>query len=256
LRVASEILRQQDTGGTIGVPCKPSTATGADLLSPNSTFEILIINTIMTRSAYSKEVASKPGPDLSISGAIGSVLGFIPGVAAGIMGFIIFGTTSQFRRVYIQTLRRIFCCCCAGRKKNSQNGGADDVERRQTIGGGFSGVGGSDLTGRGGPTYHCRVVSDGTRLEMAASGRIVAVGKDEDVVRVKEAEVRAKEVEAPKAKPIAKAKEDEHLVIARAQKVLQQKSAARLQQPWRTLGIDRQAEREQHWNAFVKDTEV
>jgi len=223
----------------------------------------------MTRSAYSKEVASKPGPDLSISGAIGSVLGFIPGVAAGIMGFIIFGTTSQFRRVYTQTLRRIFCCCCASRKnRNHQNGGTDDVERRQTIGGGFSGgSGGMNLSGRpGGPTYHCRVVSEGTRLEMAASGRIVAVSnsKEEQQVHVKhvkakeEQQVHIKEVEVPqKAKPVAKAREDEqHLVIARAQKVLQQKSAARLQQPWRTLGIDRQAEREQHWNAFVKDTDV
>jgi hypothetical protein len=226
----------------------------------NSTFEILIINTIMTRSAYSKAVAAKPGPDLSVSGAIGSVLGFIPGVAAGIMGFIIFGTTSQFRRVYTQTLRRIFCCCSAGRKKH-RNGGTDDVERRQTIGG--SGGGGLNLTGRGGPTYHCRVVSEGTRLEMAATGRIGAVSsskKEEEVVNVKPTKhikVKEEEVIPSTPPPVAKAREDEqHLVIARAQKVLQQKSAARLQQPWRTLGIDRQAEREQHWNAFVKDTDV
>ena len=217
----------------------------------------------MTRSAYSKQVAAKPGPDLSVSGAIGSVLGFIPGVAAGIMGFIIFGTTSQFRRVYTQTLRRIFCCCCAGRKKH-QNGGADDVERRQTIGGsGGGGGGGMNLTGRGGPTYHCRVVSEGTRLEMAATGRIVAVSssrEDEDKhvkkhVRVKEEEVvPGPSPPPPPPPPVTKARaaESEDLVIARAQKVLQQKSAARLQQPWRTLGIDRQAEREQHWNAFVK----
>jgi hypothetical protein len=221
-----------------------------DTLLANSTFEILVINTIMTRSAYSKEVAAKPGPDLSISGTIGSVLAFIPGVAAGIMGFIIFGTTAQFRQIYAQSLRKICCCCCAGRNKDHQDGAADDVERQQT--GGINGIGlGRSLSGRYHPTYHCRVESDGARLEMAASGRIVAV--KEEAVPVKGAGKIKEEEVAP---PARTARQSEDLVIARAQKVLQQKSAARLQQPWRTLGIDRQAEREQHWNAFVKDTAI
>jgi hypothetical protein len=37
--------------------------------------------------------------------------------------------------------------------------------------------------------------------------------------------------------------EDKNIVIARAQEVLQQRSTAKLEQPWRTLGIDRQVER-------------
>jgi len=206
----------------------------------------------MTRSAYSKEVAAKPGPDLSVSGTIGSVLAFIPGVSAGIMGFIIFGTTSQFRRVYAQSLRRLCCCCCCcgarGKKHQQHNGAADDVERRQTIGsGGGGGVIGRSLSGRRYPTYHCRVESGGARLEMAASGRIqlaaaaaAAANKETDVV----------------GGPANQSQEDKDLVIARAQEVLTRKSSARLAQPWRTLGIDRQAEREQHWNsAFAKETD-
>jgi hypothetical protein len=194
----------------------------------------------MTRSAYSAEVASKPGPDLSVSGAIGSVLAFIPGVTAGIMGFIIFGTTSQFRHVYTQSLRKIFCCCCGGGAggRKSQNAPTDDVERRQTIGsgGGSSNALNGRLSGRY-QTYHCRVESNGPKLAMGESGRIVAV-KEEEVVPV----------------PVVQSQEDKDLAIARAQEVLERKSSVRLAQPWRTLGIDRQAEREQHWNAFAKDT--
>jgi hypothetical protein len=203
----------------------------------NSTFEILIINTIMTRSAYSKEVAAKPGPDLSVSGAVGSVLAFIPGVTAGIMGFIIFGTTSQFRRVYAQSLRKIFCCCGGGAARKSKNDTTDDVERRQTIGSGSSNALNGRFSGRY-QTYHCRVESNGTKLEMGESGRIVAV-REEEVVPVP---------------VVVKSQEDKDLVIARAQEVLARRSSVRLAQPWRTLGIDRQVEREQHWNAFAKDT--
>jgi len=120
------------------------------------------------------------------------------------MGFIIFGTTAQFRKVYAQNVRKI--CCCGGRKtKNS----TEDVERVQ-IGRGGNGFSGR-LSGRF-PTYHCRVESNGMKLEMGESGRIVPA-------------------------------EDKNLVIARAQEVLQQRSTAKLEQPWRTLGIDRQVER-------------
>jgi hypothetical protein len=191
----------------------------------------------MTRSAYSKEVAAKPGPDLSVSGAVGSVLAFIPGVTAGIMGFIIFGTTSQFRRVYAQSLRKIFCCCCGGAARKSKNDTTDDVERRQTIGSGSSNALNGRLSGRY-QTYHCRVESNGTKLEMGESGRIVAVREEEvDVVPV----------------PVVKSQEDKDLAVARAQEVLARRSSVRLAQPWRTLGIDRQVEREQHWNAFAKE---
>jgi len=164
-----------------------------------STFEIIIVNTIMTRSTAAEEIAAKPGPDLTVSGTIGSVLAFIPGVTAGIMGFIIFGTTSHFRRIYAQTLRRWICC---GDRKNKNN--TEDVERSQA--GGLNGAG-IGLSGRR-PTYHCRVESLGANLQMGPSGRIGPVVEDKDQV------------------------------IARAQEVLDQKATAKVQQPWRTLGIE------------------
>lgn len=157
----------------------------------------------MTRSSAAKEIAARPGPDLSVSGTIGSVLTFIPGVTAGIMGFIIFGTTAQFRRIYAQTLRRVFCC---GARKNKKT--PDDLETARADGGahGF----GRGLSGRK-PTYHCRIESNGAKLEMGASGRIGPVVED---------------------------KEHKDQVIARAQEVIEQRAATKVEQPWKTLGID------------------
>ena len=195
------------------------------------------------------------------------------------MGFIIFGTTSQFRRIYAQTIRKVCCCCCASRtKKNHQaHGGVEDVERRQTIGSGGGGsiqrhdvdVDGS-LTGRRYPTYHCRVESDGARLEVAASGRIVAVRGPPELAKGSEpakgsvkGSVKAvgalnkKEDTVVPAKP-PQSQQDKDLIIARAQEVLARKSSVRLAQPWRTLGIDRQVERERGWGideGFVKETD-
>ena len=59
------------------------------------------------------------------------------------------------------------------------------------------------------------------------------------------------------AKP-PQSQEDKDLIIARAQEVLARKSSVRLAQPWRTLGIDRQVERERGWGideGFVKETD-
>jgi len=156
----------------------------------------------MTRSTAAAEIATRLGPDLTVSGTIGSVLAFIPGVTAGIVGFIIFGTTAHFRRIYAETLRRAFCC--GARRRNQNN--TDDLERARADGGinGF----GRGLSGRK-PTYHCRVESNGAKLdEMGPSGRIGPVG------------------------------EDKERVLARAQEVIEQRAAAKLEQPWRTLGIE------------------
>lgn len=150
------------------------------------------------------------------------------------------------------------------KKGRHQNGGvADDVERRQTIGSGGGGGGringlglSGSLSGRRYPTYHCRVESDGARLEVAASGRIVAV-RGPPVKAIKTGKtVQAVDKETHIAVPVEKSQEDKDLVIARAQEVLARKSSVRLAQPWRTLGIDRQVERERGWNdAFAKETD-
>lgn len=153
----------------------------------------------------------------------------------------------------------------------------EDVERRQTIGSGGGGsiqrhdvdVDGS-LTGRRYPTYHCRVESDGARLEVAASGRIVAVRGPPELAKGSEpakgsakGSVKAvgalnkKEDTVVPAKP-PQSQQDKDLIIARAQEVLARKSSVRLAQPWRTLGIDRQVERERGWGideGFVKETD-
>jgi UPF0716 family protein affecting phage T7 exclusion len=87
------------------------------------------------------------GPDFSNAATIGSVLTFIPGVMVGFIGFLVFGTTSFFRKIYTESLRE----CCGRRKNKAQlfDDERDDPRSWKALGSGGGRV----------PTYHCRVES-------------------------------------------------------------------------------------------------
>lgn len=126
---------------------------------PTSSFEILTINTAFTRYSACKRLAAMEGPDFTNASTIGSVLTFIPGVLVGFVGFLVFGTTSFFRKIYAESLRD-----CCGRRK----AGIGAFEREMEDARSWSAMG----NGRGRQaTYHCRVQSVGNGMEGKRGGR-------------------------------------------------------------------------------------
>jgi hypothetical protein len=119
------------------------------------------------------------GPDFTDAGTISSVLIFIPGVMLGFVGFLVFGTTSHFRKIYVDSLRD-----CCGRRKNKAP--PFDDERDDPRSWKALGSGGGRM-----PTYHCRVESGGlAQVEMTRLGRCVEKGSG--VVRSTEAQKPSK----------------------------------------------------------------
>jgi len=148
-----------------------------------------------------------PGPDFSRSSTINSVITFIPGVLIGFIGFLVFGTTSFFRKIYMDSLRR-YCCCCAGakwqkhwrgrrhRQQNSCSSKAsfalgkdkdlEDGRSWQAMGNGRGRM----------PTYHCRVESTAlgaVELTKFPEKAGAAGNKKGPVARTVESPVKAKQ---------------------------------------------------------------
>ena len=166
-----------------------------------SAFETIIIKTAFARNEACVRLAAMPGPDFSHSSTIDSVLTFIPGVLLGFIGFLVFGTTCYFRKIYADYIRH--CCCCfgyigGGRKGNSSYS-SSFADRDVEDGRSWQAVG--NRRGRM-PTYHYRIESVALgEVELSSDLGRVASGKEGSVVRTVEEPVKAK-------------------------------------QPWKTLGID------------------
>ena len=150
-----------------------------------------------------------PGPDFSTSSTISSVLTFIPGVLLGFIGFLVFGTTCYFRKIYADSIRHYCCYCCCGiiggagrwQKRNASSsssfahGDIEDARSWQAMGNGRGRM----------ATYHCRI-------ESVAPGEMELTGfrqQQHGVAGTKKGPV-VRAVEAP----------------------------AQAKQPWKTLGVD------------------
>jgi hypothetical protein len=145
-----------------------------------------------------------PGPDFSPSSTIDSVLTFIPGVLLGFIGFLVFGTTCYFRKIYAESIRHYcYCCGCVGgaerRKKRDGSSLSPSFADRDVEGGrSWQAMG----NGRGRvPTYHCRI-------ESVAPGDVELSNFGQGM--------------GSKKGPMVRTVED----------------PARAKQPWKTLGID------------------
>lgn len=144
----------------------------ADSNSANSTWEVLLFNSALTRHSATVSIASRKEPDYSVSSTISSVLMFLPGSTAGITAFLIFGTIEPFRKVYRESMRECCSSCCWGKRRISPSN-TDDLES----GRGWRALGAG--SGRA-PTYRCRV-------ESVCLGRVdltgIRDGKKDGVVR-------------------------------------------------------------------------
>jgi hypothetical protein len=146
-----------------------------------------------------------PGPDFSRSSTINSVITFIPGVLIGFIGFLVFGTTSFFRKIYIDTLKHYCSCCCAGAKwqkrwqkhkhQNSSSSSKASFALGKDLEDGRSWQAMGNGRGRM-PTYHCRVESTALgAVELTGlPAKAGAVGnKKGPMVRTVESPVKAKQ---------------------------------------------------------------
>ena len=145
-----------------------------------------------------------PGPDFSNSSTIDSVLTFIPGVLLGFIGFLVFGTTCYFRKIYADSIRH-YCCCSSGciggagrRRERNASSSSSSADRDIEDGRSWQAMG----NGRGRmPTYHCRI-------ESVALGEVELTDFKNDT--------------GSKKGPLVRTAEE----------------PMRAKQPWKTLGID------------------
>ena len=69
-------------------------------------FEVTIVCFEFQRKTTTDVLAQQQSPDLSTSSAVSEILLFIPGVTAGLVAFLLFGTTAHFRQRYVQAIQR------------------------------------------------------------------------------------------------------------------------------------------------------
>lgn len=106
-------------------------------------------------------MASQSSPDYSIAGTITTVLMFLPGASAGLVGFLIFGTVAPFRHIYAESMRECCRCQCQGKRKTRAE--VNDIEG----GRGWRTLGGINPRMRD-SGYHCRVWSVGhSKLDLS-----------------------------------------------------------------------------------------
>ncbi|KAI6865902.1 hypothetical protein KC323_g4142 [Hortaea werneckii] len=68
-------------------------------------FEVSIISFEFMRRRNARELAQREEPDFSSASVINEILQFMPGVTAGLLCFLVFGTTAQFRKKYVEAFR-------------------------------------------------------------------------------------------------------------------------------------------------------
>lgn len=188
-----------------------------------SAFEITVILFEWSRHNSASELANRDGPDFSVEGAVNAAVQFIPGVTAGLLAFLIFGTTRPFRKIY----REHFIACFQRRRKRpSFEQRRDDVNVER---------GWRSLENRHAPgTYSC-TVRGGNETDSIELSHSVAADKhmgSKGVHILQEHEVEALPGAEPQSPtwPLRKPGEpgrDSHALDGWAV------------QPWRTLGLDR-----------------
>ncbi|KAK5124981.1 hypothetical protein LTR85_001171 [Meristemomyces frigidus] len=70
-----------------------------------SAFEVTLISFEFSRKVNARRLATQQQPDFSVAGAVNDILQFMPGVTAGLLAFLLFGTTAQFRKTYAKAFR-------------------------------------------------------------------------------------------------------------------------------------------------------
>ena len=70
-----------------------------------SAFEAAIFAIEFQRKTSAATLAQQDHPDFDTSSTIDDILGFMPGVTIGLLAFLIFGTTAQFRKRYVEAFR-------------------------------------------------------------------------------------------------------------------------------------------------------
>lgn len=70
-----------------------------------SAFEVTVILFEFSRQRNARRLAQLHEPDLSLSATISEICQFIPGVTGSLLAFLLFGTTAQFNRKYIEAFR-------------------------------------------------------------------------------------------------------------------------------------------------------
>lgn len=70
-----------------------------------SAFEVSLILFEFMRRSSARTLADQNQPDLSPAGAVNDILDFMPGVTASLLAFLLFGTTAQFRKRYVEAVR-------------------------------------------------------------------------------------------------------------------------------------------------------
>lgn len=68
-------------------------------------FEVSIISFEFMRRRNARALAQHEEPDFSSASTVNEILQFMPGVTAGLLCFLVFGTTAQFRKKYVEAFR-------------------------------------------------------------------------------------------------------------------------------------------------------
>lgn len=136
------------------------------------------------RYTGSEALAQTKSPDWSTEGGVSDVLQFLPGVTSGLLAFLLFGTTAQYRARYVGWFRKLRCG--GGRPAR------DDGEAGQRRGRGVWDTLPDDAAGV--PGYQCTIEGGGGKagdnnggVEMAvrrplqAKGGFGAVNVSEEV---------------------------------------------------------------------------
>lgn len=72
-----------------------------------SAFEVSLISCEFMRRANAHQLAQQGHPDFTVSSTISEILEFIPGVTAGLLAFLIFGTTAHSRKKYAEAFKAV-----------------------------------------------------------------------------------------------------------------------------------------------------
>lgn len=187
-----------------------------------SAFEITVILFEWSRHNSASALAAKDGPDFSIQSSVNAVLQFIPGVTAGLLAFLIFGTTRPFRKIYREN---VIACFQRRRKRPSFEQRRDDVNVER----GWRSL--ENTHSRAG-TYSCTVRGGNETDSIELSHSIAADGRkgSKGANVISEAEVGASPLGTVPDTPTWPLRNSARAGAAFDKKV---------SQPWRTLGIDR-----------------
>ena len=88
-----------------------------------SAFEVTIFLFEFSRQRNAARLAQLQQPDLSLSSTISEILQFIPGTSVGLLAFLLFGTTAEFRKKYMEAFQQMRCCWARRRRSLDHGSG-------------------------------------------------------------------------------------------------------------------------------------